>query len=257
MKKLFQLLLLFFVTSACFCQEKIVEKYTVQVTYVGGGTEKIEVKNNRCLKVPAPVVKEGSIFYDEEYLLNDVKSIKILETVYGKHEPAPKNKYAVRKVTYWSYKYQRYVNLNIIYDPEAERIQREAERNGKSIFAPSTEIQIDDEKNKSNDTINQPEKRSVDMDTVVVSTRQIVTEFDGKENFKRIENSGIKLVGNMINMNEINLEFDRIDIGKKTDEYLELSQIISKKGIYLIEKQLNKDNQAVLYRILPIRLVID
>ena len=95
------------------------------------------------------------------------------------------------------------------------------------------------------------------MDTVVVSTRQIVTEFDGKENFKRIENSGIKLVGNMINMNEINLEFDRIDIGKKTDEYLELSQIISKKGIYLIEKQLNKDNQAVLYRILPIRLVID
>ena len=257
MKKLLPLLLLFLASTYCFSQEKIPEKYIVQVTYISGNTEVIPIKNEEIKSnIPKPIVEDGSIFYDGEYLLLNVKSIKILNTIYDK-SISKKPKYAVRKVKYWSYKYDRYITLNIIYDPEAERIQREAERNSESIFAPSSNTQIENKPAKFKDTISQPEISSVDRDTIVVSTKQVVYEFDGKGDFKRVENSGIKLVENMINRNQINLEFDRIDIDKNSQEYLELSALIPKKGLYLFEKNMNKEDAIVSCRIVQINITTD
>jgi hypothetical protein len=257
MKKILSTLFLLLLNSFCYCQEKIPEKYIIQVTYTGGNTDKIEVDNYRHLKVPAPIVKDGSLFYDEEFLLLDVKKIKILNTVYDKSISKPKkSKYVVTKARYWNERLHKFVTLNVISDPEAEKVQREseAEQRKTAIFSRSSETQIEEilkpvEEIKS--------ETQIDKDTVVVSTKQIVFEYDGNGNFKKIENSGIKLVGDIINSKDYNPEFNKIDMDKKSDEYLELSQLIEKKGMYLIEKRMNKQNQIVLRKIAPIHIETD
>lgn len=256
MKKILFAFSLFILTSLCYCQEKIPEKYIVQVTYTGGGTEKIEVKNDRHLNVPAPIVKDGSIFYDEEFLLLDVKKIKILNTVYGKNASTPKkSKYVVTKARYWNDRLHRFVDVNIISDPKAEQAQREseAEQRKTAIFSRSEENQENDSP-KSVEIINETEKSTVEKDTIVVSSEQIVCESDGKGNFKKIENSGLKLVGNKVNTKEFNAEFDRTNIVNNTNEYSQLLVLIPKKGMYVIEKRLNKEKQIVVCLVVPITI---
>ena len=257
MKKALFTLSFFLLASLSYCQEKIVEKYIVQITYTGGGTEKIEVKNDRHLKVPAPIVKDGSLFYDEEFLLLDVKKIKILNTIYGKNLSTPKKpKYVVTKARYWNERLHQFVTLNVISDPEAEKAQREseAEQRKTAIFSRSDENQTE-EISKPVEEIKS--EMQIDKDTVVVSTKQIVFEYDGNGNFKIIENSGIRLVGDVINSKDYNPEFNKIEIDKKSDEYLELSQLIEKKGMYLIEKRMNQQNQIVLCKIAAIHIETD
>jgi hypothetical protein len=249
MKKTLFTLSFFLLTSLSYCQEKIVEKYIVQVTYTGGGTEKIEVKNERHLNVPEPIVKDGSLFYDEEFLLLDVKKIKILNTIYSKNVSTPKSKYAIRKVKYWSDKYHRYINLNIISDPEAEKVQSELNNKRSTIF--DSETVIDNSKIK-------PEKPTNDKDTIVVSTEQIVSEIAENGNIRKIKNSTLRLEGNDIKFRSdedlLQENFIKEDIEKGSEEYLQLSALSLKKGIYIIEKNLNKENQIVLVKIVLVKL---
>jgi len=251
MKKTLFTLSLFLLTSICYCQEKIAEKYIVQVTYTGGGTENIEIKNDRHLKVADPIVKDGSIYYDEEYLLLDVKKIKILKVDYAKNvSTSEKPFYKIEKGYYWDKKRQTYVKLNVISFPEQEKYQREGEERQKktAIFSRSSE-NSNGEKPKE---VAKSEEVIVEKDTVVTSTKQIVFEYDGNGNFKKFEKSGLRILGDKIDSRNFNPEFDRIDIDKASDEYLLLSQIIEKKGEYIVEKLMNKENQIVLCKILPI-----
>lgn len=255
MKKTLFTLSLFLLTSICYCQEKIAEKYLVQVTYTGGGTENIEIKNDRHLKVAEPIVKDGSIYYDEEYLLLDVKKIKILNTVYSKNtSTSEKPFYKIDKGYYWDSKRQEYVKLNIISFPEQEKYQREGEERQKKTAIFSRSEEENNTLEKAEKHIN-PEEKKVEKDTVVVSTSQIVLEYDGNGKFNKIENSGLKIVGDKINSTDFNPEFDRIEVDKNSDQYLELYQLIKKKGNYVIEKQMNKLNQIVLCKIASFNLL--
>lgn len=124
MRKIITLLIALLITSICIGQT--VDHYKI-VVYYSHGTDTINVNNTRLNTIPAPIVKDGSIFYDEEYLLTDVDHIKIFKTYYSKLSSRPKkSKYAIKQYTYWNYKYGRYVTVNVIYDPRAEEIQRRA-----------------------------------------------------------------------------------------------------------------------------------
>ena len=254
MKKTLFTLSFFLLASLSYCQEKIVEKYIVQVTYIGGGTEKIEVKNDRHLKVPAPIVKDGSIFYDEEYLLLNVKNIKILNTVYEKSISKPKkSKYVVTKARYWNERLHQFVTLNVISDPEAEKAQREteAEQRKTALFHRSDEVET------SKSDLKQNEQPKVEKDTIIAYTEQIVCEVKGK-NIRNIKNSTLRLEGNIIKYRSyedlLQENFIKENIEEKSDEYLLLSQLSLNNGIYIIEKKLNKNNQIVSIKKVPVKL---
>lgn len=258
MKKLLSTLSLFLFTSLCYCQEKVPEKYIVQVTYVSGNTEVIPVKNyDMKANIPAPIVKDGSVFYDDEYLLLNVKKIKILNTIYAKNvSTSIKSKYKIETYYYWSYKYGKYVKLNVISDPEAEKAQRELEaKHWGTIFGNSNQPQEND---KSLDLIKETEKSTVEKDTVIVSTEQIVCEVEGNGNIRKIKNSTLRLEGNTVKYRSdedlLQENFVKEDLDKQSEEYIILSQISLHNGIYIIEKNLNIENQIVSIKKVPIRL---
>lgn len=265
MKKILFKLPLFLLISICSAQEKIPEKYIVQVTYISGNTEVIPVKNfDMKANVPAPIVKDGSIFYDEEYLLLDVKKIKILNIIYAKNASTSKSKYQIDTYYYWSYKYGKYMKLNVITDPEGEKAQREVEAKARAktkdrgiLFERSDESQENDN-NKSVDVIKEAEKSTVEKDTVIVSTEQLVCEVEGNGNISKIKNSTLRLEGNNVKYrfdeDLLQENFVKEDLDKQSEDYIILSQISLRKGIYIIEKKLNKGNEIISIKNVPVRL---
>ena len=256
-------LLLIATTSLCVSQIKIPKKYTVEVTYISGNREIIPIKNyDGKANIPKPIAHKGSILYDGEHLLLNVKSIKILKTEYfSVSKNSSIGNYQVTRVNYYDPRLGKNRIINVITDPVAERNQREVEAEARkhSIFSRSAdeenkiEIPTSPSKPIVKDTINKSENALIAKDTIVISRRQGVYESDGNGNFNRIENSGFLLVGNLINT-QTDGNFERKKIGKDSQEYIKLSKLNIRKGMFIIEERLNKDNVVILYRILPVKL---
>jgi|GEM_PF-5717329 len=252
MMKSILILLLLLTSTITLCQVKIPREYTVQVIYLSGNSEIIPIRNSeKKANVPVPVVAEGSIFYDGEYLLLDVKSIKILKTTYFP-ETRVENDIEIRKVKYFDPSIGREITLNAISNPKWEAAQRKLESEATSIFAPSDETLKEFEKSNNDTVKKQPDSR-VMRDTVVISRLQNVYESDGNGNFKIILNSGLKLIGNRV-INQTDGEWTTKNIDFNSSEYVELSKLNLKKGNYIIEKFLNKDKVVVSYKTLAIQI---
>lgn len=181
---------------------------------------------------------------------------KILKETYN-----PKTDLKITKVKYYNPYLGRFVIVNIISSPKLELSQREIESKSVSLLKKSDENNKANEKINKNDTlqkieveVKQPQKEIVsNKDTIVYSSKQFVYEYDENRNLKRIENSGLKLVGNVIKNESDEELFIRKDIDKNSQEYLELSQLNLKKGIYILEKNLNKENELVYFRIVSVK----
>lgn len=254
MKSVFTFILLL-TSYLSVSQVKIPKEYTVQVTYKSGTTEVIPVRNtDKKIDIPKPIVAEGSIFYDGEYLLLNVKSIKILKTSYF---PDSKTSSDVRvdKVKIYDQRLGKEKTVNVIHDPTWEASQRKAESEAKSIFAPSDEKLNQVVKNEKDTLKKQPDSRVI-RDTIVKSKVQNVYEADGNGNFKIILNSGLKLVGNRV-INQTDGEWMARNIDANSKEYAELSKLKLKKGCYIIEKELNQDNIVLAYRVIPVKFNVD
>ena len=234
------------------CQVKIPKEYSVQVTYLSGNTEIIPIRNSdKKADVPKPIALQGSIYYDGEYLLLNVKGIKILKTSY--FPDSKTSSVRIDKMKYYDPKLGRERIINVISDPQWEASQRKTESEAKSIFAPSDE-KIKEIKKSKSDTVNkQPDSRA-SRDSVVKSRLQNVYESDGNGNFKIILNSGLKLVGNRV-VNQTDGEWTAKNIDSNSNEYFELSKLNLKKGNYIIEKSLNRENSVISNRI--VRVIIN
>lgn len=259
MKRLF-FALLFFITAVGLGQEKLPTKYIVQVTYDSGIKEVIPVKNSRKeIGIPQPIVDKGSIFYDGEYLLLNVKSIKILKTEYTsivkKQETSD---YRITRVDYYDPLSGKNKFVNVITDPAAERAQREVEVEARKhpIFARATDEEIETAKRNEVVKSNKYDPVSVQdlaKDSNVISRRQGVYESDGNGNFNRIENSGLVLIGNRVE-NQTDGNFKKKSIPKDSPEHEELLTLNLKKGIFIIEKSYNSENVVIGRRILPVNI---
>jgi|SRR6218665_527322 len=261
MKRLF-FALLFFTTAIGLGQEKLPTKYIVQVTYDSGIKEVIPVKNSRKeIGIAQPIVDKGSIFYDGEYMLLNVKSIKILKTEYTSIKKKKETSdYLITRVNYYDPLSGKNRIINVITDPAAERAQREVEVEAKKhpIFARSTDSSIESEKlkelsPKKYDPVSTQGNASLGKDSNIISRRQGVYESDGNGNFNRIENSGLVLIGNRVE-NQTDGNFKKKSIPKDSPEHEELLTLNLKKGIFIIEKSYNSENVVIGRRILPVNI---
>ncbi|WP_298136056.1 hypothetical protein [Flavobacterium sp.] len=230
------------------CQEikaQIVKEYKIEVFYKYG-VDTITIENYRKLpNIPEPKVSQESVFYDGEYLLEGVKKIKILNKVFLKE--SKKTNKIVNVVNYKIPNSDKY--FQVIYYPSWQ----DTKGSGRGLFNDKAE---NDTLQKKKIEEKQPQNEIIsNKDTIVYSSKQFVYEYDENRNLKRIENSGLKLVGDAIENESDEELFIRKDIDKNSQEYLELSQLNLKKGIYILEKNLNKENELVYFRIVAIKSI--
>lgn len=183
------------------------------------------------------------------------QTYKILKQTYNS-----KNDYLITKIKYYNPFLGRDVIINVITSPKAEYALREKYDNYKSNSGKSsdnTENLNNENTSRNNDIEIKKTKEdfTTNKDTIVKSSKQYVYEFDENNNFQKIENSGIKLVGNRVN-SQFSGELIKNDIDKKSEEYFELLLLDLKKGIYIIEKNLNKENEIISFRIVPVKIQI-
>lgn len=125
------LILLIFVSTSALGQ--LVDSYKIEVNYQYGKDTITVYNHDKIPYLPAPTLKSGSIYYDGEYLLNKVKSFKVIEI---NHRETNDKGVMMRKFTYWHTKYQKFVTVDVISSPKWEAEQRaiEAEARKTSIF---------------------------------------------------------------------------------------------------------------------------
>lgn len=131
MKKLLSAILLLF-TIACISQTKIPKTYTIAVH--GRYDDTIKLTNeDGAANIPAPKLVDGSVCYNGECVLNDIKSIKIIKiTYYEQQKQLPKYKITrVRVFNPWT---GRYHWVNVITQPQLEQEQRQLEQREKDTI---------------------------------------------------------------------------------------------------------------------------
>jgi hypothetical protein len=246
------ILLILMSSSICFAQEsKIPEKYSIEVTYISGAKDLISLKNDEAKpNIPKPIVKDKSVFYNGEYVLDKVKSIKILNTSYYQNNKTD-SEIKITKLTYYDPWVGKERKINVISNPswEASQRQAEAETRKTSIFGSDNLSTEDSQAQIPTDTLRKDMKPIKEVE--VYSRTQGVYESDGNGNFQRLENTGLKLNGNYVEK-KINSNFK---IKKVTNsENVELSKLNLKKGVYIIERELDVNNKVISYRRVLINL---
>ena len=125
MKKLITLIVVLLVSMICLGQDKIPFKYSITV-HKARFDDTITLTNDKAIpNIPAPKVVNGSVFYNGEYLLNDVISIKINKISYYSVKPKEQSKYKITRIRMFNYFTGRYYWLNVITQPELQRQQNE------------------------------------------------------------------------------------------------------------------------------------
>ena len=205
-------------------QEQVIKEYQIEVHHKSKIDSIIIPNKKRLPNLPDPKVVDGKIFYDGKYYLSDVKDIRIYSA-------------KILNVIYYRNPYTNKI-FKVYYYPSWQ----DNDRNKSNIFG-NTDIDTKPPPKTSevNTKKQELEKFNINQDTLVVSTKQFVYEFDGKGKIGKIKNSGLKLVDNRVN-NQTSGDFTSEEIDMKSEEYQELSVLSLKQGIYLIEKKYNKKN---------------
>ncbi len=224
---------------------QVVKEYKVVVKYAHG-VDSTSIENYRKTpNIPAPVVKDGSIFYDGEFLLEGVKGLEIYDTVYF---DKPQNEKKILNVV----KYKNPIadkEVTIVYYPVWQDVEK-----GGFLNQNANENDIDSLKVET-DSLEMDNKQgdlSSLEDKEITKIIQGVYEVHGKT-LNKFENTGIKLVKNKVN-SDFNEDFDIIPVDENSFDYVEIMSFNVSNGTFIIERSYNKSGKLVSKRIVRVHL---
>lgn len=126
MKKILILIGLLLLSMICLGQTKIAKTYFI-TTRGERFDDTIQLNNDSGQDLPAPKLIDGSIFYNGEYVLNNVKSIRITKIIYYKQS----NYKIISLGTRYNPYTGKWVKVSYLSDPEREKQEYEKYLNRK------------------------------------------------------------------------------------------------------------------------------